>query len=275
MKIKYLGISNLCFDDGKNTILFDACLTRPNLKRLIFNKIGTNQHLVDRILAAAEIKKVDDIFISHSHYDHALDAGYLAHKFKAHLYGSSSTLNIAKGAGIDDKQLSLFKAGQTYQIGNFKITVLRSVHSKPHFFNNDLGQEIKKPLGQPAFAWQFKEGGSYDFLVENHGQKFLVRPSFGYVPNELKNVHADYLFLGDTSLSTASQNEQINFFSETIERVKPKMVVPLHWDNFLRSLTESTRYLPFAKQSNGTLKEFCAARKIKFVQMPPLSGLQI
>lgn len=275
MRVKYLGISNLCFDDGQNIVLFDACLTRPDLISLLFKRIKTKPHLVDQILEAANIKKIDAIFISHSHYDHALDAGYLASKFKAHLYGSSSTLNIARGAGIANKQLSLFKAGQSYQIGNFKITVLRSVHSKPHFFNNDLGQKIRKPLRQPAFAWQFREGGSYDFLVENHEQKFLIRPSFGYVTGELENIHADYLFLGDTALSKANQNEQVNFFRETIERVKPKMVIPLHWDNFLCSLTQSTCYLPFAKQSNRILKEYCVAKGIEFVQMPPLSELQI
>lgn len=275
MKIKYLGISNLCFDDGKNTILFDACLTRPSLKSLIFKRIRTKRHLVDQILTAAGLKKVDAIFISHSHYDHALDTAYLTRKFNAQLYGSSSTLNIAKGAGINNTQLNLFKAGQSYQIGDFRVKVLRSVHSKPFFFNNDLGQRIKKPLRKAAFAWQFKEGGSYDFLVENRGQKFLIRPSFGYLLNELNGMRADYLFLGDTTLSRAGQDEQVNFFSETVEKVKPKMIIPLHWDNFTRSLTQSATYLPFAKRSNQILKEYCEARKIKFVQMPPLSELQL
>lgn len=275
MRIKYLGISNLCFDDGQNTVIFDACLTRPDLMSVLFKRIKTKPHLVDQILAAANIEKIDAVFISHSHYDHALDAAYLTRKFKAHLYGSRSTLNIAKGAGIQNQQLTLFKPGQTYQIGNFKITILRSLHSKPFFFNNDLGQEIKKPLKQPTFAWQFKEGGSYDFLVENKGRKFLIRPSFSYLPHELDNVHAEYLFLGDTTLSKASQNEQISFFTETIEKVKPRMVVPLHWDNFTRSLALNTSYLPFAKRSNEILKEYCTVKGISFIQMPLLSEIKL
>lgn len=274
MKIKYLGISNLYFDDGQTAILFDACLTRPSLEQVVFSKITSNGALLDRILAASGISKIDSIFVSHSHYDHALDLAYLAQKFDSHIYGSSSTVNIGRGADMREEKMTCFKSGFTYHIGHFKITVLKSRHSKPFFFNNDLGQKISSPLKEPAWAWQFKEGGSYDFLVENQGRKYLIRPSFAYVTGELKNVRADYLFQGITTLSKEKQAYQENFFAETIATVRPKVVVPLHWDNFTKSLDRPTSYLPFARKSTCFLKEYCQAKKIGFILMPPLSEME-
>lgn len=273
MQVKYLGISNLCFDDGQSTILFDACLSRPSLGQIIFNKIGTNRQKVNDVLQNTDINKIDAIFISHSHYDHALDLGYLAQKFGSKVYGSSSTINIAKGAGIKQNKLVQFYPNSVYQIGNFKITILKSIHSKPFFFNNDLGQKIKEPLKEPCREWQFKEGGSYDFLIENRKQTYLIRPSFGYVPKELKNRQADYLFLGSTTLSRENKREQQKFFEETITQVKPQAVVPLHWDNFFRPLNKSTQYLPFARKSDELIKNYCMKKGIKFILMPPLSSI--
>lgn len=275
MKLKYLGISCLCFDDGQTTLLFDPCLSRPSLKEVTLSKIKTKAAEVNAVLRAAQIKQVKAIFVSHSHYDHALDLGYLAQKFQAHVYGSASTLNIARGAGISEGKLTLFHAGQTYHLGQFTVQVLRSVHSRPFFFNNDLGQTIQQPLTLPAHAWQFKEGGSYDFLVRHRQRSFLIRPSFGYLPGELANIHANYLFLGTTTLSRENQAHQIRFFKETIDAVQPKTVIPLHWDNFTRSLKVATTYLPFAQESNYLVQQYCLAKEINYLQMPPLSALKL
>lgn len=275
MKIKYLGISALCFNDGQNTIFFDPCLSRPSLKELVLSKLQSQPELVDEVLQAVHIDQVSAIFVSHSHYDHALDLGYLAQKFEAQVYGSKSTLNIARGAKIPEDCLTQFEKNTDYQLGQFTIRVLPSVHSRPFFFNNNLGQEIERALPLPARAGQFKEGGSYDFLLKNQGHSFLIRPSFGYLPGELKNIHADYLFLGTTTLSRENQAHQIRFFKETIDQVKPKVVVPLHWDNFTRSLKLQTTYLPFAQESNYLVQQYCLANGIKYLQMPPLSELDI
>ena len=39
------------------------------------------------------------MFIAHSHHDHALDVAYIAKRTGARVYGSDSTLNLARGEG--------------------------------------------------------------------------------------------------------------------------------------------------------------------------------
>ncbi len=103
------------------------------------------------------------IFISHSHHDHVMDMPLVGNRYNAAVYGSKSALNVARGGNVPEAKLVEFQADKTYTIGNYKIQVLNSLHSKPTILNNDLGQTIDKPLVQPAKLRNYKEGGSYDF----------------------------------------------------------------------------------------------------------------
>jgi len=49
------------------------------------------------------IRRLKALFAAHFHYDHVLDSAYIA--------GSQSTLNIAKGEGLEDRSLVLFEKG--------------------------------------------------------------------------------------------------------------------------------------------------------------------
>ena len=81
------------------------------------------------------------------------------------------------------------------------------------FYNNDLGKTIDKPLVQPARRRSFKEGGSYDFIVENQGKTYLIRPSFNYIEHQLDNVHADVLYLAIGGMSSANRQTRQTFFA--------------------------------------------------------------
>lgn len=48
-----------------------------------------------------------------------------------------------------------------------------SIHSKAHWYNDDLGQTIDKPLRQPAGKNAYKEGGSFDFLITHKKKTYL------------------------------------------------------------------------------------------------------
>lgn len=139
MKITFFGTTVLLFDDGKNQILFDAHFTRPSIFKIFFGKIKTNEGLIDKILEDYKINNLSAIFVSHSHYDHVMDAPYIANKCGATVYGSESTLNVARGGNVSEEKLKLFKHNDTFQIGDYEIKVLKSKHSKPNILNNNLG----------------------------------------------------------------------------------------------------------------------------------------
>lgn len=195
MKVTYLGTTVLLFDDGNSQILFDAHITRPSINKALLGKLETNEKLADEMIENYHMDRLQAIFISHSHYDHVLDAPYLAKKCNAYIYGSESTLNVARGGNVKEDKLKEFHAPETICIGEYRITVLPSCHSKAHWYNADLGKTIDYPVFQLARKKEYKEGGSFDFLVENGGKKYLIRPSFNYIKGQLDGMDADVMFL--------------------------------------------------------------------------------
>ncbi len=176
------------------------------------------------------------VFVSHTHYDHVLDVPEFAKLSGASVYGSRSTLNVAYGNGVEKEKLHFFQEDRSYQIGDFKVIVLRSIHSKPGFYNNDLGVEIEKPLKFPARMKDLTEGGSYDFYIEHNDLKILIRPSCNYIPGALDGYQADVLFLGIGGLYKLGEVEKEEFYRETVGKVKPSLVIPVHWDAFFAKL---------------------------------------
>ena len=236
VKITSFGTTTLLFDDCKNQILIDGLLTRPSFFKLVTSKIKTDKTLVNRIIKKEKINRLRAIFVSHSHYDHALDVAYIANQTNAEIYGSKSTINIGRGGNVPEDKLKLFNMNKPVKIGEFTVTILPSVHSKPTRFNDDIGVAIEKPLKQPAKMQDYTEGGSFDFLVQHNDKKILVRPSFNYLEGSLNNIRADVLFLGIGGLGRADIATKDKFYEETVKKVHPKLVVPIHWDNFCTSL---------------------------------------
>ncbi len=244
MKVTFFGTTTLLFDDGKDQIFFDAHFTRPSLLRYICGKGETDTALVDGLLSEHRVDRLRAIFVSHSHHDHVMDAPYTANRCGAVIYGTSSTLNVARGGGVAEDRLVEFRGGERFEVGGFAVTVIPSLHSKPTILNNDLGQPIEAPLPQPARLRAYKEGGSYDFLVEAEGKNWLIRPSFNYIPGQLDGIRADVLFLGVAGLAKADRAAEDAFFAETVEKTGAKLVIPLHWDNFFSRLDRPVRGMP-------------------------------
>lgn len=279
MRITYLGTTTLLFDDGFDQILFDCHVTRPSLAQYMFGRLSTDQTLADRVIRQFDIHRLRGIFISHSHHDHVLDAPYFANTCQANFYGSPSAINVARGGSVPENRLYSFTRQTSYQIGSFLITVLPSIHSKPHWYNDDLGQTIETPLVQPAKRNAFKEGGSFDFFLSHRDQRYLIRPSYNYLENQLDGKKTDVLFLGVGGLSRDTKQRRHQFFYETLDKTKPSVVIPIHWDHFFLPLYGKTRGLPRiadnTEKSLSLLNTECLHRNIRCCILQPLNCLTL
>ncbi len=276
MKITFFGTTTLLFDDGSDQLLFDAHFTRPSLLRYIFGSAATDQTVVNEMLGIHRIDRLRAIFISHSHHDHVMDAPYIANRCNALIYGSVSALNVARGGNVPESRLVEFKGNETYEVGDYRVTVIPSLHSKPTILNNDLGQTIDAPLRQPARLRDYKEGGSYDFYVETGGKRYVIRPSFNYIEGQMDGYQADVLFLGTAGLQKANAEMERMFFRETVEKLNPTLVIPVHWDNFFSPLTKPIKGMPRLIEKTDVaffrLARYCEGRGIDcLVQIPGTS----
>src|SRR5262245_48847443 len=127
----FLGVSSLLFDDGQTKIMIDGFLTRPSIWKVALSRIANDTNVSKIVLNKLRLSRssVAAIFVAHSHYDHALDAAYVARQTDAILHGSRSTTNIAFGVGLPAEQAKLIAPNDEIQTNAFHIKVLRSLHS--------------------------------------------------------------------------------------------------------------------------------------------------
>ena len=267
------------FDDGTDQILFDTHLTRPSLLKYIFGSESTDTAVVDEKLKLHHVDRLKTIFISHTHHDHVMDMPYIARKSGCTVHGSSSALNVARGGDIPEEKLIEFEPGRKYEVGNYRITVIPSLHSKPMFFNNDLGETINTPLRQPARLRSYKEGGSYDFFIEAQGKSFMIRPSFNYIEGQMDGYHADVLFLGVAGLQKASPEIEVVFYRETIDKLSPRLVIPIHWDNFFSPLTKPVCGMPRLIEKTEVvffkLGQYCETKGVDMLVQIPGTSVEV
>ncbi len=88
LRVTFLGVSTLLFDDGSTAILLDGFFTRPNSRQLFLEKISPDKTIIKNSLQRAGIDKLAAVIVNHSHYDHAMDAPEVAAQTGAVLVGS-------------------------------------------------------------------------------------------------------------------------------------------------------------------------------------------
>lgn len=280
LRVTFFGTTTLLFDDGKDQILFDAHFTRPSLVKYICGiKASTDTALCDKLIQLHHIDRLRAIFISHTHHDHVMDAPYMANQCNAEIYGSPSAKNVALGGGVSEDRIHVFEHGSEYNLGAYRIRMIKSLHSKPTILNNDLGIPIEEPLVQPASLRAYKEGGSYDFYVEHGDKKILIRPSFNYIEGQLDGIQAETLFLGVAGLAKADRDMEDTFFAETVKKVGAGLVIPVHWDNFFSPLDQPIKGMPrFIEKTDlvfSKLAQYCEAQKVDYYIQYPRTSVEI
>ena len=172
-----------------------------------------------------------------------------------------------------------FRFGEPETVGDFSITVIPSKHSDPTPISNDLGQTIDKPLRQPARTKAYKEGGSVDFIVRHGGRTILIRPSCNYIEGQLDDLQAEVMFLGIGAMAKMSPEKVDTFYKETLDKVQPKKVIPLHWDDFFTPLDQPIKGMPRIADNTpanfDSLTRACAARDMELIIQYPLITLDI
>ena len=246
LKVHFFGVSTLLFDNGQEQILIDGFFSRPSLWQVLTSKLSSNSNLISDLIQQYELHRTQAVVVSHSHYDHALDLAEIAKQLpQSIIMGSTSSLNIVQNQPqIKTSQLQTVKPWMPQKFNHFQITAIPSQHTPPTLVNNDLGEKITHSFHLPAKFSEFKEGGSFDYLIEHQGQRILVKASTGFIPKQYQNMQVDVLFLGIAQLSKQSKQYQQQYLNETLATLKPKLVIPIHWDDFFQPLDSSLIFLP-------------------------------
>jgi len=215
-------------------VWLDPHLSRHSLRELAMGPLSPK---LDRI--AADVDRADAIVVGHSHFDHAIDAPAIARQHGANLYGSSSTIAIGRGYGVAESQLHVLAPGVTVHDGPCAITAYRSQHSRFAFGRVPAPGHVTAPLAWPAPVGAFKVG---DVLALHLGGGPLTIAHLGsadLIEAELTGVQADVVLA-----CTVGRYATERFTHRVIDALKPKLVIPCHWDQFWRPIDAPARQIP-------------------------------
>ena len=90
-------------------------------------------------------------------------------------------------------------------------------------------------------VWEYKVGVPWMLHVEHPVGSWLIVGSAGFIEGQLAGVEADTVFLGVGGLGTQSQQYRDDYWRETVGRVSPRRVIPIHYDSLLGPLEGPVR----------------------------------
>ncbi|WP_030272279.1 MBL fold metallo-hydrolase [Micromonospora globosa] len=236
----FFGTTTVYLSDGTSGILIDGFLSRPSLLRVALGRVAPDLGRITRALSRAGVTLLDALFVSHSHYDHAMDAPEVVKHLGGRLFGSESTLNMGRGAGLAEESMTCIADGDEHRIGAFTVRVLAGVHSP----DNRFPGMIEEPLVPPVRASSYRDGGCLSFLITHPGGSLLIHPSANFVPGKFDGLDVDVLYLAIGALGVQPQRFQSDYWRHVVEATRPGLIVPIHWDNFFVSLDRRLRPLP-------------------------------
>ena len=236
---RFFGVSTILLSDGSTAIMTDGFFTRPPVGQLLFGEISPDQGRIDDALKKGEVPNLSAVLTVHSHFDHAMDAARVARQKHALLIGSESTANIARGEGFPASCIHVISEDrQTLAVGGFDITVFRSLHSLGVPGGEKAAGSIEAPLSPPVPYTDYKEGGTYSFLIEHDGFRIIIHASSYFIEGMYEGVQADVVFLGIATLGKKTKAFVKRYWDAVVKQTRARLVIPIHWDDF--SLRHST-----------------------------------
>jgi L-ascorbate metabolism protein UlaG (beta-lactamase superfamily) len=235
LTVRWLGTAGFELKTPTTTLLIDPYLTRAGLFKLMTGPARSDCRAVTR-----RFDRVDAILMGHSHYDHLLDGPAIARDFGAKLIGSRDTVRIGRAEGLPDSQLQEVQGGDRVEIGDFTIEVVPSVHAKLFtqvWVGGDMPEHFEMPLG----FMDYKNGPVFGFLIHWNGRTLYHCGSADLIDDQLAGHRADVLLQ-----CIAGWKSDQTVFARMARALDPRVVVPMHQDDFFRPFKKGMRLSPVA-----------------------------
>jgi L-ascorbate metabolism protein UlaG (beta-lactamase superfamily) len=170
------------------TACFEIVL--PNAETLIIDPYLDDS--VSAPIGSGEIKGCDHIFLTHGHYDHVLDVGKLAGRFRPNIFCSDVVAaSLVEHQNVPSELITSVKAGEIIRKEGLSVEVLKGFHV-------DFAKEYKRVTGK-----DLAEGGP-DPMRE---MRKAVKALFGAA--RIPERFADWM-------NWYPQGEQLNFVFDPV-----------------------------------------------------------
>ncbi len=150
--LQEIGKNITAFEYGEEILIVDCGLSFPEDEML-----GIDLVIPDVTYLAKNKEKVKGIVLTHGHEDHIGALPYVLKEINVPVYGTRLTLGLVKNKleehrMLDTVQLQTVHAGQTIELGPFKVEFIRATHS----IADAVSLAIFTPIGVIVHTGDFK-----------------------------------------------------------------------------------------------------------------------
>ncbi len=255
-----MGTAGFLVADGRDSFYIDPYVSRYSLFRVLAGlPLPPRVDLVRRWIGLTGGASARAVIVSHSHFDHALDAPFFARETGAVLVGAESAANVGRGAGIGERSIKSVRPGDAVRVGAFTVRFVESVHGFGLFGRTPYPGAIEKPLSPPAPASAYRLGTVFSLVIEHPRGTLVHHGSAGYFPGMFRELQADVILL-----CVAGRGKTGAYLENTAVACCAKTVIPMHFDDFFRPLDAQPRHLPIVRMKEfvRTAAALCADTRV-------------
>jgi L-ascorbate metabolism protein UlaG (beta-lactamase superfamily) len=232
VRLRWTGVAGLRFDVDGRAVAFDPFVTRPGLAATLLRRPR-----VDDALVRARYAGLDAVFVGHTHYDHAMDLPAVADASpEAIIHGSRVTIELCRRLGIPAHRLVEVQDGEAYDVGPFRVTTVASEHGIVPLVRYVDRIELPR-RGLPWTPFRYPRGDVFAWRLDVGGATAHVQGSAGIDDEALaKQGEVDALFA-----CLAARHGTPEYLKRLGARLRPKVLLPIHHDDFFRPLEAPPR----------------------------------
>ncbi|WP_199737023.1 MBL fold metallo-hydrolase, partial [Micromonospora solifontis] len=234
VSFRWWGTSGWRIDIGDRTVLVDPYLSRYDTG-LFTGKFNPDTPLtVDTGVIDPLVDRAENILVTHTHWDHFNDVPYLAGRTGARVFGTLTAYHLGLAYGVPAGQLAPVRGGEVLDFGDYTVEVVSSLHSRNAAWSVAFpGVRVSRPP-RPEKISDLPEGDTlaYQIRVAGGPSVFFMGAS-DLNERNLVGLAPDVAMVA--SAATTSTADYVPRLMAALDH--PKVVVPVHWDNFETPLT--------------------------------------
>ncbi|MCX5118539.1 MBL fold metallo-hydrolase [Micromonospora sp. NBC_00362] len=253
VSFRWWGTAGWRVDIGDRTVLVDPFLSRIDTG-LFTGAFKTDTALTVRTdVIDPRVDRATTVLVTHTHWDHFMDVPYIAERTGARVFGTLTAYHLGLAYGLPSTQLSAVKGGEVLDFGDHSVEVVGSLHSRNPSYSVAFPGVRVSPPPQPATIADLPEGDTLGYLLRvDGGPSVYFTGASDVAERNLTGLAPDVAMVAMQNATTTG-----DYLPRLLAGLDyPKVVVPVHYDNFETALRNPP---PVAPTDRTRLNEMIAA----------------
>ncbi|MGK5738593.1 MBL fold metallo-hydrolase [Micromonospora sp. URMC 103] len=229
VSFRWWGTAGWRVDIGDRTVLVDPFLSRIDTG-LFKGALKESTPLeVDTSAVDARVDRAETVLVTHTHWDHFMDVPYIAERTGARVFGTLTAYHLGLAYGVPSAQLSAVKGGEVMDFGDYTVEVVASLHSRNKSYAVAFPGVRVDPPAKPATIADLPEGDTLNYVLRiPGGPSVFFMGASDFAERNLTGISPDVAMV-----ALNSTNVTADYVPRLMAALNyPKVVVPVHFDNF-------------------------------------------